>query len=157
VHLTLIRHGTAVDGGARDADRTLTVAGRDEVRRAAVAFAKTEPVPDLIVSSPYVRAVQTAELVAAVVGYRGAVAIDRALEPDAPPGGVVTLIEQLSAQRHVLFAAHEPILSAACGLLLRARCPVFARAEMLSVLLTFTQTDVGRVARAALRWRAVPT
>src|SRR5690348_13518918 len=83
----LLRHGTAEDTmpGGSDAERKLTATGRDEVRRAAECGHRARVVPTLILSSPYVRAVETAEIAAEVLGYRRAIVRTELLIPSASP------------------------------------------------------------------------
>src|SRR5215469_6165377 len=64
----LVRHGIAVDhadrGDLPDDDRPLTAKGRRRFRRAARAFARMGETPDLLFTSPLIRAAQTAEILA---------------------------------------------------------------------------------------------
>src|SRR6185436_6802983 len=61
----LLRHGRAADKGrySHDADRPLTQEGRKELRRVAKGMRHLGVEPDVILSSPTLRARQTAELV----------------------------------------------------------------------------------------------
>jgi phosphohistidine phosphatase len=150
--VTVIRHGTAEDRAPTDAERALTAVGRAECERAAERLSHLDPSPDSIVSSPYLRARQTAEVVAARVGLGGALELEPALVPDAPPTGVLELLCRLSHRRHVVLVAHEPILSAACELLLGTVVPGLRRAEILSM-----RNKAGSDVRAkdfAIRFRA---
>jgi phosphohistidine phosphatase len=81
----LLRHGTAeeINPGGSDAERRLTPAGRGEVRRAAECARRARVAPTLILSSPYVRAVETAEITAAVLGYSRAIVRTELLIPSA--------------------------------------------------------------------------
>ena len=116
MQVTVIRHGTAEDRAATDAERALTSRGRDEVAAAVERLAGLAgESPDCIVSSPLLRARQTAEIVARRVAFTGTVQIEDALMPDAEPAGVGDLVARLGARRHVVLVAHEPILSAACS------------------------------------------
>ena len=69
--LYLMRHGLAVEPGSpgfkMDADRALTHKGRRQLRKIARAMKGMELEFDLILSSPFVRARQTAEIVAATL------------------------------------------------------------------------------------------
>lgn len=105
--LLLLRHGTAEDHGSRghDAERRLVSRGEDEARAAGTALAAIERVPDVVLSSPKVRAWQTAELAAAAWG--GSVVEHGALVGlDADEAlGLATLGPR------VLLVGHEPDLS----------------------------------------------
>ena len=72
VRLYLVRHAIAEEpaGGAPRADafRALTAKGRRRFRRGARAFARLGEDVELICSSPILRAVQTAELLASALG-----------------------------------------------------------------------------------------
>ena len=149
--VTVIRHGTAEDRAATDAARELTPVGRAEAERAGERVAALDPPPDAIVSSPYLRALQTAEAVAGHLGLAGTVTLDEALVPDAPPSGVRELLARLSDRRHVVLVSHEPILSAACALLTGQLVAGLRRAEILSMR-NNTGSDV-RTSPFILRFR----
>ena len=105
--LMLLRHGTAEDHGSHghDAQRRLTARGEAEARAAGRALLALERVPDVVISSPKVRAWQTAELAAAAWG--GAVVEHAAavgLDADEALG-----LATLGAR--VLVVGHEPDLS----------------------------------------------
>jgi len=63
----LLRHAEAADG-APDAERPLTTRGRDQARAAGAALAALGVQLDACLSSPKLRAVQTAELVTDLLG-----------------------------------------------------------------------------------------
>ncbi|MGB9510060.1 MAG: histidine phosphatase family protein, partial [Candidatus Acidiferrum sp.] len=73
MQLYIVRHGVAIDREdpkcPADPDRFLTDEGIEKTRLAAEGVAEIAAVPDLILTSPYVRAVQTAELFAATLEY----------------------------------------------------------------------------------------
>lgn len=105
--LLLLRHGTAEDHGSRDHDgaRKLVARGEGEARVAGRALVALDRVPDVVISSPKVRAWQTAELAAAAWG--GAV-----VEHAAVVG--LNLDEALGLATlgpRVLIVGHEPDLS----------------------------------------------
>ena len=69
MRLLFIRHAIADDreewakSGRPDADRPLTDRGRDRMRRAARGLTRLITQPDIIATSPYLRAVETAAIV----------------------------------------------------------------------------------------------
>jgi phosphohistidine phosphatase len=113
--LYVMRHGSAEErseSGA-DEDRALTLAGRDRVQAVARRLVDSKEEPTHIVTSPLVRAVQTAEIVALVsqLGDRhGTVEVRRGL---APGGDAERLVQKLVSEqrKRVLLAGHEPDLS----------------------------------------------
>jgi phosphohistidine phosphatase len=112
VKLYVMRHGAAEDHSptGRDADRALTTSGRDRVRSVAKALIEADEAPIAIVSSPLVRALQTAEIVAANAKVEAPVEIRREL---APGGENVALVGELfsAGRRRVMVTGHEPDLS----------------------------------------------
>jgi len=131
--VTVVRHGTAEDRAPTDAARALTPVGRAEAVRAAERVLALQPQADAILSSPYLRALQTAEAVAGALGLAGTVTVDEALVPDAPPAGVRELLARYAERQHVVLVAHEPILSAFCALLTGSPVAGLRRAEILSM------------------------
>jgi len=71
--LYIVRHGIAVDREDSkcppDPERFLTPEGIEKTRQVARGVAEVGVAPDLLLSSPYVRAFQTAELFAAELEY----------------------------------------------------------------------------------------
>lgn len=111
-----MRHGPAEDGSptGRDADRALTTPGRDRVRAVTKALVDEDEGPAAIVSSPLVRAVQTAEIVATHTKPERAVEIRREM---APGGDMLALIDELFREdrKRVMVVGHEPDLSMLVG------------------------------------------
>ncbi len=107
----IMRHGPAEDFAASglDADRALTEAGRDRVRRVAKVLGEHDEAPKLIVSSPLVRALQTAEIVAAELGI-AYVDTSRQLAPGGPSATLVAALEH-DGKKRVMLVGHEPDLS----------------------------------------------
>ena len=123
MNLYLLRHGIAVDTGtpgfAKDEDRPLTPKGKRRVRQIAGAMMKLELSFDLILSSPYVRARQTAEIVAPILGSRKKLGFTDALTPGGNPKSLIEdLLERPSPPENVLLVGHEPYLSRLISLLL---------------------------------------
>ncbi|HSZ83011.1 MAG TPA: phosphohistidine phosphatase SixA [Polyangia bacterium] len=152
MRVTLIRHGEAGDDAPRDELRALTLRGRAAVARVGRTLRRRGGDFTLVISSPFVRALQTAEIIAAGVGYDGRLLVDEALVPDGRVSRVVTLLSSLSADDSVALVAHEPILSALAGQLLRQdRFPSLRKAEVLRLRL-----PEGPGHHAELRWRIDP-
>jgi len=122
MELFLLRHGPAVERGTRgfadDAARPLTPKGRRQLRKTVAAMKQLERNFDLILSSPFLRAKQTAEIVAAALKLKKRLKISNAL---APGGAAAILLRQLArhkpAPNKVLLVGHEPDLSRLVSLL----------------------------------------
>ena len=150
--LYVLRHGPAVDDApsGRDEDRALTREGRTRVHRVAEVLTREGEVPEALVTSPLVRALQTAEIVAAhgdLDDRGGLVEVRREL---APGGGHVQLVRELRARglRSAMVVGHEPDLSSLVAQLLGKAMPV-AMAKGMVVGLTLTSADP---LRATLRF-----
>ena len=116
MNLFLLRHGIAVEHGTagyeRDADRPLTPKGESRVGRIADAMEAMGLTFDLILSSPYVRARQTAEIVAEVLGLKKKLEFSESLTPDGDDQALVALLNKIAPQpKSVLLVSHEPFLS----------------------------------------------
>jgi phosphohistidine phosphatase len=105
MRLYVIRHGVAASGGYSDADRPLTAAGRERFARGVRGLDALGVRIDLALSSPLVRAVQTAELLDPLVDGERAVSETLA---HAPSGA---LLDALGEPRMAL-VGHEPWQSA---------------------------------------------
>jgi phosphohistidine phosphatase len=73
MQLYIVRHGIAIDRedpkSPPDPERYLTEEGIDKTKEVAKGVARLAITPDLLISSPYVRAMQTAEIFAAALDY----------------------------------------------------------------------------------------
>lgn len=116
----LVRHAEALERkqGLADEVRHLTQKGRKQAAKQAKRLKKLKVKPELVISSPLVRAVQTAELLAAEVGRGAIVAAHASLLSDADPETVVTTIREAGALKSLLLVGHEPQLSRVAALLL---------------------------------------
>ena len=109
--LFVMRHGVAEDQSASgvDGDRALTPDGRHGVRRVAHALKTFGEVPVRIVTSPLVRALQTAELVATALDRPDVVEIARDLALGSRAASVAGRLV-LAANTSVMMVGHEPDL-----------------------------------------------
>lgn len=110
--LWVVRHAIAIsrDDPACPSDplRALTERGRDRMQRAARGLQKAGLAPDRWITSPYVRAVETADIVAAVLGAdRTEIEVTDALEPGADPDDILGILTERPDADTVLFG-HAP-------------------------------------------------
>ena len=161
MNLYLLRHGIAVEPGTPgfedDADRTLIPKGERRLREAAAAMKKLELSFDLILSSPFLRAKQTSDIVAGELKLRKRLEFSDEL---APGGGSKALIQRLSgwepAPENVLLVGHEPSLSRLISLLVSGDADA-AAVEMKKgglCKLEIVELDYGQCARLA--WLLTP-
>ena len=123
--LLVIRHAPAGDPDAWGAEgrddrlRPLTPEGKKEMREAAAGLARLVSKIDVLASSPLVRALQTAEIVAAQCQAR-VVTLD-SLAPDRDPQEVVQWLREQRSIPTTALVGHEPHLSALVGYLLAGK------------------------------------
>lgn len=111
MRLYIMRHGPAEDYAAGgDAQRALTAPGRDRVRDVARVLVREEEAPRLILTSPLVRAVQTAEIVHATCSVEAPLETRRELSMG---GRGLDLVKELAAEgtKRVMLVGHQPDLS----------------------------------------------
>jgi phosphohistidine phosphatase len=115
VELYLLRHGIAEQRAAsgRDQDRALTQDGINGVRSVLLQAKESGLVPRWIVSSPYVRAQQTARIAAQILGYDEPILASTRLVPEAEPAELWSEVRELAPDSPLLFVAHGPLLSTA--------------------------------------------
>jgi phosphohistidine phosphatase len=118
VELYFLRHGIAAprgDWGGDDAQRPLTEQGREEVARIAGLLARLAPALDAIVTSPFLRAAQTAEVVAEHLNLQDKVALDDRLAPGFDIGRLGKLLKKFPQAKALLLVGHEPDFTTTIG------------------------------------------
>jgi phosphohistidine phosphatase len=116
MRLSLLRHGIAVERGTsgyeNDSERPLTAKGELRMRRIAEGMLALGLSYDLILSSPYLRARQTAELVAPVLKTPDGVQLSATLTPEGNPRQLIEALHTNEReQQDILLVGHEPYLS----------------------------------------------
>lgn len=113
MEIYILRHGIAEDlhVGQPDSERALTAEGKKKLRNVLRLAAKAGVAPSLILTSPYRRALQTAELVAEVLDYKGDLLRTKALEPGSEPQAVWEEIRVHKDEANILMTGHEPLFS----------------------------------------------
>jgi phosphohistidine phosphatase len=105
----LVRHGIAVDKAESDAPRELTGEGLKQTRSLVEKWRMYSPMPDKALMSPYQRARQTAAPLRPLFPTLR-MEVDKQIEPDGDPYGVLDYLEQCGAQQ-ILLVGHNPLLS----------------------------------------------
>ena len=106
--LYIMRHGEAGWDAPTDAQRSLTAAGSAAVKAMLAAHREQLNGVKAIVSSPYLRARQTAALAADLLQVP-TLDTDAAFAPESPVVEALTQLEQLPWQG-LLLVAHQPLL-----------------------------------------------
>ena len=145
MNLYILRHGLAVERGTpgykKDSDRPLTAKGKRRMWQIAEAMEAMELNFDMILSSPFLRARQTAEIVAETFELRKKLALTEALTPDGNPKLLVEQLNKLKA-KDILLVGHEPYLSQLIGLLVSGNT---------NIALDFKKSGLGKLEAETLR------
>lgn len=114
VEVILVRHAAAAKRSLvrwrNDRQRPLTADGKRKFRKAAAGLATWLPSVDCLLTSPLVRARQTAEVLHAIARWPKPIECPE-LAPGSDPGAVLAILRRQKAKRIVL-VGHEPDLSA---------------------------------------------
>jgi phosphohistidine phosphatase len=158
--ILLVRHAKAEArsllglGAKRDVRRPLTDAGRKRMRRAAKALHRLVPAVDVIVSSPLIRARETAEILAG--RYDNMAIVD--LMPLSPGGSEQELLDWLREQRQdaaVVLVGHEPDFGfLASWLLTGKKSPFIPLRKGAACLIRFDETPAA--GGGVLEWMLTP-
>jgi len=156
MQIYLLRHGIAEDArpGQPDSERALTAEGREKLRRVLKRAGAAGVAPGEILSSPFRRAVETAEVAAEALGYGGKVVKTRALVPDASPFDAWEEIRSRKDQRAILLSSHEPLMSSLAAFLLDSPA---LQVDMKKAALVRVDCDrFGPQPRGVLKWMITP-
>ena len=122
MNLYLLRHGIAAakDDPAFESDRErpLTKKGMKKFRKAARGIERLRVSFDAILTSPLVRARQTADIVAEILGQESIVEEIPALAPDSSPEQLLSELSRLEGKENLMLVGHEPFLGKLAGFLL---------------------------------------
>src|SRR5437870_7852874 len=122
--IIFFRHGVAVDRpdwDGSDSERPLTEEGTERTKSASRGLRKVEPRPDTILSSPLVRARQTAEIAKQELGLDAKIEITEDLTPEADPDRLVARLNKFEDSSVVLCVGHEPHISTTVSAMISRR------------------------------------
>ncbi len=154
MRIYILRHGIAEARADRDdAERTLTAEGREKLRLVLRRAAAAKVSPSLILTSPLVRAVQTARIASEMLRCKKVERTD-ALLPSSSPEAVWREVEAHSGEASLLLAGHEPLLSETASWMLGAGRSVIdlKKGAMLSIGIE----DASKPRTGLLEWLVSP-
>jgi phosphohistidine phosphatase len=121
MRIYLLRHGIAEDGiGKPDSERALTIEGKKKLHEVMKTLKSAEVKPTLVISSPYRRAQETAQIAIADLGYQGLLETSHSLTPDSSPREAWAEVRLKKTEQEVLLVGHEPLFSSLTAHLLNS-------------------------------------
>lgn len=155
----LFRHGIAMDReewDGPDSQRPLTAKGAEKTRQAAEGLDRVKLAPTHVLSSPFLRAKETAKLVRDAFRLRGELQLCDELLPDSPPDKLLVLLNSLPEHACVICVGHEPHLGEAAGLMLFGE-PVPALSFKKAGACSIRFDAAPKAGRGTLRWWLTPS
>ena len=157
--LYFVRHSNAVEPGTPEYDddslRPLTEKGRDKMKEIASALKNLEVKPDLIVSSPFVRARQTAEILVKVLKYKQDLMFSEALIPMGSADDIIGEINEKYNVDELMLVGHEPCLGGLIGTLIAGN-PDLAIDLKKGGVCCLSSNDLRTDRKAVLEWHLTP-
>lgn len=156
LELYVLRHGIAVESGTpgfeNDSDRPLTSEGESKMREIARGMRAMNESFDRVLSSPHLRARQTAEIFADDPGLE--IEFTRLLEPQGNPERLIKAIAA-RADRSILLVGHQPFLSQLISVLISGNLDTHIELKKGGLCkLTSESLTYGKC--ATLNWLLVP-
>jgi phosphohistidine phosphatase len=159
MNLYIIRHAIAVDEGTSDyesdSERPLTDKGRKKMRQIAKGLRNLGVEFDLILSSPYVRARETAEILADVFKMKKKIVFSDNLIPMGNPELLITEINEKYSVDSMVVVGHEPHLSTLVGLFAAENGKIDITLKKGGVCY-LSADDLHHEHRATLEWLLTP-
>jgi phosphohistidine phosphatase len=125
--LYFVRHGLAAERGDAwpdDTKRPLTEEGMSRMRKAVRGLARLGVSVEVVLSSPLVRARQTAEIVAGGLDPRPSLVNVDSLAPDGSYAAVVADLEKHARKTRIALVGHEPMMGELAARLIGSRHPI---------------------------------
>jgi phosphohistidine phosphatase len=119
--LVFVRHAAAVDRTSDISEemRYLTPEGRVFFRKTARTMLKNGVEPALILTSPLIRAIQTADILAECLSYCGPLVVRNELKPGFGMQELTRLLDEYHSAGELLLVGHEPDLSKLIAVLMQ--------------------------------------
>jgi len=152
----ILRHGIAEErrAGRADEKRALTEEGRAKLTQVLKRARAAKVSPSLILTSPYVRAAQTAGVAARVLNVKKKPVRTDALLPSSSPEEVWRELRARHEENAVLLAGHEPLLSQTASYLLgEERTIIELKKGALAAIELGTS---GKAPEGVLQWLLTP-
>ena len=156
--LLIIRHAIALERDRHrwrdDGARPLSPAGIRRARKAAAGLKQFSKSPDRLLTSPLVRARQTAQILTEVAGWPQAEEVPQ-LSPGEPALAVLTLLGK-DRSKLVAVVGHQPGLGALLTTCLLGNGRALPIEMKKNAIACVSFEGSPRAGRAALKWLATP-
>jgi phosphohistidine phosphatase len=154
--LYLIRHGIAEERGDAwpdDSKRPLTERGIARLRKEARGLLRLGVAFDVVLTSPLVRARQTADAVASTFDPRPPIVVIESLSPDGTYQAILADLEKQSRRSRLALVGHEPGIGELGARLIGSRHPLEFKKGAVCRIDFETLPPAGP---GALRWFITP-
>jgi phosphohistidine phosphatase len=155
MEILLVRHAAAEElsaGDGLDAQRRLTDKGRKQFRALAEWLVEQGQDPDAIVSSPLVRAVQTAEILRKAADLDSdASRVEEPVGPGLQAAKLLEIVQHVAASR-VAVVAHEPDISRCAADLIGGGNLKFAKGAVACIEFA----EAAEIGKGQLKWLVCP-
>lgn len=118
MNLYFLRHGDAEHNSSPDFERRLTEKGGNQIRKIAKLLQQNEELPEVILSSPYKRAQETAEILSTALDIKNKLFIEERLSCGCLRRNIEELIRTHPNANNYLFVGHAPDFGNICSELL---------------------------------------
>jgi phosphohistidine phosphatase len=161
MNLYLMRHGIALAQDdpsiAHDAERPLTSKGSKRMRKAARGLRALAIPFDSILTSPLIRARQSADIVASTLALEACLEEISGLAPESNVEHLMFSLTRYQDRKHVLLVGHEPLLSSTALHLLGGRKPASLNIAFKKGCLCRIEIDtLTAAAPGTLHWLLTP-
>lgn len=159
MELLILRHAIACPRDAKrwpdDNERPLTAEGAKRARRAAAGLKRLIGRPTLVLTSPLVRARDTATIFAQAARWPKAIECD-ALSPEASPEEVLEALRRHEKVTRAAVVGHQPHLGRLLALCVRGPAQPDAFELKKSGIACVTFEGTARAGRGVLTWLLIP-
>jgi len=159
MNLYIIRHAIAIDEGTpeydNDSERPLSDKGKKKMRQIARGLRALGVDFDLILSSPYLRAKETAEILAEVSRTKADVAFSENLIPMGDPDLLISEMNEKYSANSIALIGHEPHLSSLISLLVSDNASLDITLKKGGVC-RLSADDLHHTRKATLEWLITP-
>lgn len=118
MNLYFLRHGDAEHSASSDSERSLTEKGQHQIKKIARVLQQSEEIPDLVLTSPYRRAKESAEILSDILAVRKTLFTEDRLACGCTKKNIEELVRIHADANNYFFVGHAPDFGNICAELL---------------------------------------